>query len=208
MFSAFDNIIFDLDGTLIDSAPGVLSCLKEAVEKAEIKIDRTKLNQELIGPPLATMLTELSPSEDREKLNLAIQTFRHIYDSDPTVGCTPFPQAILLLEKLRLHNKRLFIATNKPRKPALALIDQLNLGSFDAVFTPDMEKGKCFTKTELLQMLISRFNLNQARSVMIGDAISDMTSAQSAGIKRGAVLWGYERNKERLISNADFILKE
>lgn len=208
MFSAFDNIIFDLDGTLIDSAPGVLSCLKEAVEKAEIKIDRTKLNQELIGPPLATMLTELSPSEDREKLNLAIQTFRHIYDFDPTVGCTPFPQAILLLEKLRLHNKRLFIATNKPRKPALALIDQLNLGSFDAVFTPDMEKGKCFTKTELLQMLISRFNLNQARSVMIGDAISDMTSAQSAGIKRGAVLWGYERNKERLISNADFILKE
>lgn len=90
MFSAFDNIVFDLDGTLIDSAPGVLSYLVKAVEKAGVKADETKLTRDLIGPPLETILRALCPTESVEKQTLTIQMFRQIYDDDPIAGCSVF----------------------------------------------------------------------------------------------------------------------
>lgn len=208
MFSAFDNIVFDLDGTLIDSAPGVLSYLVKAVEKAGVKADETKLTRDLIGPPLETILRALCPTESVEKQTLTIQMFRQIYDDDPIAGCSVFPQALSLLQDLRRCGKRLFIATNKPKKPTAALIDRLGLGRFEAVFTPDMADEKRLTKTDMLQNLIAGFDLDKARTVMIGDAVSDITAAHAAGIRGIAVLWGYELDKERLSSEADFIFKE
>lgn len=208
MFSAFDAIVFDMDGTLIDSAPGVLSRLSETVEEAGLDADESKLNRELIGPPLETMLKTLCPTESAEKLATAAQVFRRLYDADPTVGCTVYPAAKGLLNGLRARNKRLLIATNKPKIPALTLIDRLGLGRFEAVFTPDMTDGKRLTKAEMLQRLIVDFGLNKERAVMVGDAVSDMTAAHAAGIKGVAVLWGYERDKERLVSEADFIFEE
>lgn len=208
MFSAFDNIVFDLDGTLLDSASGVLAFLEKTIEETGMAADKKKLNRDLIGPPLEKMLQTLCPFENPESLSSAIRTFRRIYDTDPASGCTVFHQSVRLLKNLRIQNKRLFIATNKPKIPALDLIGRLGLGSFEAVFTPDMVDGKRLTKTEMIQELISRFNLNKARTVMIGDTVLDMTAAHAAGIKGIAVLWGYEQDKDRLRSEADFIFRE
>lgn len=207
MFSAFDAIVFDLDGTLFDSAPGVMSCLSKTVVEVGLEADRSKLNRELIGPPLETMLKTLCSTESAEKMEKAVQVFRRIYDADPTAGCTVFPQASELLNGLRTRNKRVFVATNKPKLPALALIERLRLGQFEAVFTLDMTDGQRLTKAEMLQQLIVDFDLDKERTVMVGDAVSDMTAAHTAGIKGVAVLWGYERNKELLVSEADFIFE-
>ena len=208
MFSAFESIVFDLDGTLIDSAPGVITCLMSTIEEAELEADKGRLNRDLIGPPLETMLKTLCPTESAEKIAAAVETFRRIYDAAPTVGCSVFPQALQLLSDLRAQNKCLFLATNKPLKPALTLIDRLDLGRFEAVFTPDMTKGRRLTKAEMLQSLISEFDLDRAQTVMVWDALSDIRAAHTAGIKGIAVLWGYEHDKTHLISEADFVFKE
>ena len=71
-----------------------------------------------------------------------------------------------------------------------------------------MADEKRLTKTDMLQNLIAGFDLDKARTVMIGDAVSDITAAHAAGIRGIAVLWGYELDKERLSSEADFIFKE
>lgn len=208
MFSAFENIVFDLDGTLIDSASGVVACLIKTVGEVKAAADQSKLNRDLIGPPLETMIKTLCPTESAEKQALVVRTFRRIYDADPTVGCSVFPQASRLLGKLRMENKRLFVATNKFSTPALAVIDRLGLGRFEAVFTPDMKEWRRMTKAEMLQALISEFGLDKVRTVMVGDAVSDMTAAHQAGIKGSAVLWGYEKEAARLRSEADFIFEE
>ena len=153
------------------------------------------------------MLKTLCPTESAEKLETAVQVFRRLYDADPTVGCSVFPVAKELLSDLRAQGKRLFVATNKPLKPALTLIDRLDLGRFEAVFTPDMTDGKRLTKAEMIQKLIAGYGLDKSRTVMVGDAVSDMTAAHAAGIKGIAVLWGYEKDGARLRSEADFIFK-
>lgn len=208
MFSAFDAVIFDLDGTLIDSAPGVMACLAETVGETGLAADESKLNRALIGPPLETMLRTLCPTESAEKTAAAVQVFRRIYDAAPTAGCSMIPAAERLLTGLRGQGKRLFVATNKPFKPAVALIDRLGLGWFEAVFAPDVTDGKRLTKTEMLQNLIADFDLDKKRAVMVGDAVSDMTAARAAGMKACAVLWGYEQDKGKLQKAADFVWSE
>ena len=207
LFSRFDNIIFDLDGTLIDSAPSILNCLKKTLSIAHLKTNVSFLNCDLIGPTIVTILQNLCPTETTEKISYAVSVFRKTYDDCPFADCSVFPEAIHLLQQLRQEKKSLFMATNKPKKPTESLLSHLPLGSFEAVFTPDIHEGKILSKTTALELLIKQLNLNKQKTVMVGDTVSDMISAKEAGIKSIAVLWGYEKNKELLHTCADFIFE-
>lgn len=197
----FQALIFDMDGTIVNTVPTVLDCLKKALAETGAEFDAKKLTPTLIGPPLEQMVETLCCSESSEKRAEVVAAFRRLYDAAPEKGTELFWQIIPLLQT----PARKFIATNKPQKPALRLLDALEISPlFEAVLTPDSG----LNKAQMIAKIVAENGLNPEKTLMIGDAVSDMTAAHAAGVKACAVVWGYEQDKDRLRQIADFVWSE
>lgn len=203
MNNCIKNYIFDLDGTLVDSSNEVLLCFKKAFKASGLKIDENRLNTDVIGPPLADIIKLIAPDiKDEVKINDVMQNFRKIYDNN-TNDITNFYEGVYdFLQKLKVNNKKIFLATFKPMLPTMRIIKKLQLNTiFDDIYTID-KFGEKITKSEMIEDIIQKYNLEKEETVMIGDAITDMQAAQEAKVLGVAVLWGYESDKSKLKSIA------
>lgn len=203
MSNCIKNYIFDLDGTLADSSREVLFCFEKAFEKIGIEIDKTRLNSDVIGPPLVDIIKLIAPhiKDDIELLDKVVEVFREIYDYDENDISTLYDGVYELLLDLKKEGKRLFVATFKPMLPTLRVMKKLGLDMFEDVYTID-KFGEKITKTEMIEDIIKKYGLKKEETVMIGDAINDMNAAKNAGIKGVAALWGYESDKQKLAQTA------
>lgn len=109
----FESIIFDLDGTLVNSLSGIEASARYAVEKClpERKLPALR---ELIGPPIATMLAMLWPDLDQDRLKAVVTAFREHYDVQGCLLSELYPNVAETLDHLRHCGLRLFVLTNKP----------------------------------------------------------------------------------------------
>lgn len=202
MLNQFNNFIFDLDGTLINSSEEVILCFKKAFKKANYPINETLFTSNVIGPPLKEIINSLAPElTDEDKINELIENFRELYDYDENDISVIFDGIYDFLLKLKNLNKKLFIATFKPSIPTKRLIKKFKFDMFDDVYTID-KLGKHITKTEMIEDIIKKYNLKKEETVMIGDAPSDVIAGNKAGITSIGVLWGYGSDKTNLIKNA------
>lgn len=207
MSNCINNYIFDLDGTLADSSKEVLLCFEKAFETIGIEIDKTRLNSDVIGPPLVDIIKLIAPhiKDDIVLLDRVVQAFREIYDYDENDISTLYDGVYELLHDLKKEGKRLFVATFKPMLPTVRVMKKLGLDMFEDVYTID-KFGEKITKTEMIEDIVKKYGLKKEETVMIGDAINDMNAAQNAGIKGIAALWGYESDKQKLAQSAHMSL--
>ena len=205
----YKNFIFDLDGTLVNSSEEVLNCFKKAFEEANYNIDSSKLTSDVIGPPLKQIMQMIAPElVDEEKISEIMLNFRRIYDYDENDISAMYDGIFELLKGLKAHGYKLYIATFKPTIPTMRLVKKFELDViFDDIYTID-KFGKKITKEEMITSIISSYNLEKSKTVMIGDAPSDMIAAKGAGIDSIGVLWGYGSDKNPLKENADYIVKD
>ena len=201
----YHNYIFDLDGTIINSSKEVLLCFEKAFEKANYKIDKSRLTPNVIGPPLNEIIKLIAPDIQETDVNIVVEYFRELYDFEEN-DISEFYQGIPeVLTILKNRNKKLFIATYKPEKPTMRIIKQFKLDKFDDIYTID-KFGKHITKTEMINDIIEKYSLNKSETMMIGDAPSDVICAKEAGVLAVGALWGYGENKEPLIKNSDIVI--
>ena len=204
----FKNYIFDLDGTIINSSNEVLLCMERAFDKANYVIDKSMLTPNVIGPPIKQIIQTIAPDlSDENKINEIIANFRSFYDNDEKDISEIYEGIYEVLENLKSQGCKLFIATFKPEKPTLRIIEQFNLKFFEDVYTIDKFKTH-ITKEEMISQIIEKYNLDKSQTVMIGDAKTDMTAAKAAGVMAVGALWGYGDDKQPLIDNADITIKE
>ena len=201
----YRNYIFDLDGTIINSSKEVLLCFEKAFKKADYIIDKSRLTPNVIGPPLNEIIKLIAPEITEKDINRVVEYFRELYDFEENDISEFYPGIPEVLEQLKNANKKLFIATYKPEKPTMRIIKQFKLDKFDDIYTID-KFGEYITKTEMINDIIKKYNLNKSETVMIGDAPSDVIGAKEAGVLAIGALWGYGENKEPLIQNADIVI--
>lgn len=202
-----NNYIFDLDGTLTDSSNEVLLCFEKAFEKVGINIDKNRLNSDVIGPPLVDIIKLIAPEikKNNEALNQVMLAFREIYDYDENDITTLYEGVYDLLLELKKENKKLFIATFKPMLPTIRVLKKLSLNMFEDVYTID-KFGAKISKTEMIEDIITKYQLKKEETIMVGDAINDMNAAKIAGVVSIAAMWGYEADKNKLANSADFAI--
>ena len=207
MLEQFDNWIFDLDGTLVNSSDEVLECFKKAFDASNYSIDESRFTSDVIGPPLKQIIHTLAPElSNDETIADIIKNFRQIYDYDEGDISVMYEGMYDLLLQLKKEGKNLFIVTFKPTIPTMRLIKKFNLSMFDDIYTID-KFGKQITKSEMITDIMSKYKLEKSKTVMIGDAPSDVTAAKEAGVVGVGVLWGYGSDKSKLIENADFTVE-
>jgi len=187
-----DTIIFDFDGTLIDSAVGILATYSAVLAAAGIK-PAAPLDSRLIGPPLLPTMSKLTGPIAPEQLDVLVEDFKVRY-ADIGVARTPaYPAADATLKQLLAGGKILYLATNKRAQPTLALLDKFGWAPyFQRVYCIDSHQPAFTDKAAMLRQLLSENQIDPAQALYVGDTQGDYLSASACGIRFVAALWGYE----------------
>ena len=161
----FDHFFFDLDGTLSDSKADVLGSIEQAYKNLGFSYDKSKLR---IGPLLPDIISAISPALNEEERALAARTFRAVYAAGKYKNTVLFEGVAEFLDKLLAAGKTLYVATNKPKAPTYEVLEKLGIkDKFLFIGTPDC-MGDSLTKPEVLKMIVSMFDLEAGKCLMVG----------------------------------------
>lgn len=204
---AFDLILFDVDGTLVDTQQDVYISLNLALEEMDlpnISIDTAKL---AIGPGPKDFLKYVLGEENLYRAQEFRSAFRPIYWARCADHAELFPGMTQLLEKLKEQNIKLGVATNKARFGTDVIFKALKIHkSFDIIMTRDeVENAK--PNPEMILSACKALNVFPERTLMLGDTDNDILAAQAAGAKSCLALWGYSNEMEKLKKLADFAVR-
>ena len=186
------SIIFDLDGTLIDSQESILNAIKIALNESGLEA-RFPVTKELIGPPLIETLSKITAVKDPLELNAVINKFKQHYDGTGYRDILAYSGIQNLLESLKNHGYALYIATNKRLIPTKKIVDCLTWSSlFSAVYSIDLNAEKPFkNKGEMISALLCNELINPRSAIYIGDRGEDYEAAKENGLPCILVGWGY-----------------
>lgn len=190
------NLIWDLDGTLINSEDEVYDSIVKAI--ADNGLDAKKAVSPLRVGPTIDVLLRTSFSEDymtEEKLAGVIKSFRKIYDNSDFDKTPAFDGIREIIENNKFNH---YVLTNKPDFPSKRILRKLGFDSFvKRLVTPyTFGTEKKLAKPELFKRLIEEEKLDVNSTFGIGDMQTDEKAAHSAGIKALGVLWGTGTKEE------------
>lgn len=192
--NSFEAIIFDLDGTLIDSVPDV----RAAVNRVLAELDRPLLSLEdikgMIGEGAQVMLKKAmdktgtyNPGMEQEYLPRFLET----YSAHPADHTLVYPGVFDVLEQLKSGGVSLGLCTNKPSTTTLPAIKALGLKNyFKAIVCADMVEH-CKPDGRHLLNILERMDADPKSAVMVGDSETDIAAAVDAGVPAVAVSYGY-----------------
>jgi len=196
------NIIFDLDGTLIDSSDGILKAVKMAFNECNITLQHP-LTSNLIGPPLNELLVHLAGTKDSEVLQSLASAFKASYDTQGYKETLVFCGIKLMLKQLKEDSHSLYIATNKRLIPTQKIISYFGWNDyFEQVYALDMYSDTS-NKSQLLQRIIELQRMDKQSTVYIGDMKTDKQAADENNLKYFMAMWGYNSEQETQCDNVD-----
>ena len=185
-------IIFDLDGTLVDSSSGILFSLSETFNESS-RILSAPLTSALIGPPLGETLRLLCPLAEEPELASLTSSFKSHYDTLGFKRTIPFPGVDEMLQSLAKAEITLHIATNKRKRPTSQIVDLMGWSSlFDLVLSPDSVDPALPSKAAILDKLLAEASLDAQDCLYIGDRLDDYNAAKEIGIPFALAEWGFE----------------
>ncbi|MGK6314972.1 HAD family hydrolase [Neorhizobium sp. DT-125] len=188
-------VIFDLDGTLIDTAPDLIDSLNHTIAVADLAPVTFEDLTHLVGQGVRVMIRrafELRKTPlDEATAERLFNRFMEHYEAHMPGKSRPYAGAVECLDRLSTAGMRLAICTNKAERLAFPLIEKLGLSDRFAAMTC----GDTFAarKPDARHILgtIERAGGNPAASVMVGDSVNDILAAHNAGIPSIAVSFGY-----------------
>jgi phosphoglycolate phosphatase len=209
----FDLLIFDLDGTLVDSLPDITRALNLALTEAGRAALSADVVRGLVGEGVirlaekALQVTVASAGETTAER--VADRIRSIYEAEPCVLTRLYPGVADALTALRATGRhKLALLTNKPGVVTRPLLAALKIDvQFDAAIG-DGDGHPRKPDPAAVHALCARFGTTAARTLMIGDGLPDMAVARAAGCAAAAALWGYTDRAALLATAPKFALED
>ncbi|MBS0408637.1 MAG: HAD hydrolase-like protein [Proteobacteria bacterium] len=184
------SILLDLDGTIVDSQPGIALSCEAALTALGHRPEELDVAA-LIGPPLEEVLVTVLARFGDDRLDEAVRAYRDHYGRVGLLETTAYPGMAAALDGLRATGARLFVATSKRRVFAERILEHLGLiDRFDGVHGSE-PGGALDHKAALIAEVLRREGLAAARCLMVGDRRHDAEGARANGVAAVGVLWGY-----------------
>lgn len=203
--SNFEYILFDLDGTLIDSKRGIVKCIRYALDKKNIPYTDDLLDK-MIGPPFRVSMHDFLGLE-MPIIEQLISLYRGIYEVEGWKNCALYEGVENMLKTLHGEGKRLAVATSKPIKFTNMIVDGFNLRQyFDFVGGASSDASR-EAKCDVIQACLDSLNVDdRSKVLMVGDRLYDIEGAHQRGVKCAAILYGYGNLEEFEEYKADYVL--
>ncbi len=202
-------VFFDLDGTVTESAPGIINSVVYAIKKLGVRMPSEEELLKFVGPPLSDSFVKycgVDPSRTKEAINI----FREYFAERGIFENNVYPGIPELTAKLKSLGVKQILATSKPQLFAERILTHFNLiADFDGVFGNSMDE-KYTDKALLLRDIIAKEGIkgdDLKNCVMVGDRSSDISGAHKAGIRAIGVLYGYGDRPELEGAGADLIVE-
>ncbi len=201
----YSAILFDLDGTLTDSSPGILGCVRYALEKMGREVPEETLLNGFLGPPLVYSFTEycgMTFDEARQ----AAAIYREVYEDQCVIGNSLYDGIYELLERLENAGKLLAVATTKPQVTADKIVEYFDIKKFFKAVCGAAPDGSSGEKAGIIREAVEKLGVSDLGQVlMIGDRFYDIDGAKEVGVASAGVLYGYGRPGELEQAGADYV---
>ena len=196
-------VLLDLDGTLVNSHPGIAASCWAALRALGHEPDASHDIRSVIGPPIEDIMRLLLKPHGDDRIGEAVAAYRRHYGDSGYLGSVPYPGIGESLEEIRRAGARLYLATAKREAFAVRILEHLGLSAcFDGIHG-SVPGGERDHKPELLAHVVAAHGLAPARSVMVGDRRHDIAGARAVGMRGLGVLWGYGSRDELESAGAD-----
>jgi phosphoglycolate phosphatase len=198
MTSEFTCILFDLDGTIVDSAPGITATLEYTFERLGFAPLSSEELIAFVGPPILDSfrdIAKLTPEQSAE----ALVIYREKYLNDGAYDATAFPGVGGVLKKIHESPLLMSLATSKPELPATLILEHFNLARYFDVITGASADEVRSAKADVVEEALVRLDAlgaDLSRPVLIGDRIHDIEGAAAHGVPTILVEWGYGTEAE------------
>lgn len=185
----YRGIIFDLDGTLLDTSEGVLSSVRHTIKTMGYRELPEETLLTFIGPPVKRSLMEHYGLDDAEA-DRATAVFRDQYKNVDLLKARPYDGILPLLERLKSRGFLIGVATLKREDYALTILEHFGIAErCDLICGSDFASK--MQKTDVLDKCLKGLNLSPAEAVLIGDTASDGSGAKCSGTDFIAVTYGF-----------------
>src|SRR6201996_2916584 len=183
-----DTVLFDLDGTLVDSGPSILAALRKALAEEGVPPLSPEVEPTLLGPPMYLALPPLIGPDAAARV---VAAYRRIFMGEGFVfRADPYPGIEALLDGLARDQVRLAVATSKPEPTALALLENPGLAGRVATICGDTLDAGRPSKGAVVAEALRRLG-QSPDTVMVGDRSHDVVSAREQGLPCIGAGWGY-----------------
>ena len=184
-------VIFDLDGTLTDSARGVVASFRHALAAVGAAVPDGDLAAQVVGPPMQHTMETLGLGDRAVE---AVAAYRADYTSRGWAMNAMFDGIDDLLSDLRAGGVRLAVATSKAEHTARRILEHFGIDGHFEVIAGATVDGTRATKSEVLAHALSQLEPLPQRVLMVGDRAHDVEGAAEHGIATVVVGWGYGRD--------------
>ena len=187
----YDAVFYDLDGTLVDSRPGIEASLRAAFAIHAPGAEPPAL-ETLLGRPLAGLLRGALPGLDRAVLPAVAATFTEHYDAQGWRLSRPYPGVRAALRQLAAAGVHQAVVTNKRRLPALAILAAFELEPcIEGLYTPDSVRPSYPDKVAMARAARAARAAPGSRLLVIGDSVEDRQMAAACNASFAAATYGY-----------------
>jgi phosphoglycolate phosphatase len=200
----YQNILFDLDGTITDPCEGITNSYLHAVSKLNLIEDNPNCIREYIGAPLHSYFEIKHGIKNEDDLINGVALYREYYGVRGMFECRLYEGIYSLIQQLYTNNKSVFLVTSKPSFYAEKILHHFDLLKyFKDIFGSEMNAFNK-SKEELIQNLLDNHNIEKELSVMIGDRKFDVIGAKFHGIDSIGVTYGYGSVEEIREAEPDY----
>jgi len=195
----YSVVLFDLDGTIADSAPGITSTLASTLLQLGYPVPAPAQLLEWVGPPLPASFTE-KIGLTGAALDEAMQVYRAQYLAHGALDSTIFPGMEQVLRRVHERGIPTSLATSKPERPATLMLDHYGLSRYLDVITGASEDEVRSAKADVVEEALIRLRargVDLSRPVLIGDRHHDVEGAAAHDVPTIFVEWGYGSPSEQ-----------
>ena len=200
----YSTVLFDLDGTLTDSADGIINSVLYALGKFGMSADPAELRG-FLGPPLDYSFSHFigfSP----EQTDAAIKYYREYFAETGLFENEPYEGADRLLRDLKASGKKILLATSKPEAFAKRILERFELAQyFDLICGATMDTSRSRKADVIRYALAESGTTDLSDAIMVGDRHHDVDGARECGLDCIGVLYGYGSREELETAGATYI---
>jgi phosphoglycolate phosphatase len=188
-------VLFDLDGTLIDSEPGITACLAHAFERIGAPLPAREVLRTWIGPPFRQTFPSVL-GDDEARIVAAIDHYRDRFEEIGWSEHAVYDGIPELIASIAARGDALAVVTTKPESQARLIVDHFPFGgAFARVYGPS-DRHSHRSKTAMIAEALADFGARAEHATMIGDRHFDIEGARANDVRGLGVAWGFGSREE------------